>query len=99
MKNHADCSEKFSKEIYTHENTHHFTFFFKFTQASEKKIIHMELQLAFNGEILPILPAITGKRVLLGFCMKFKYFEILLDAYLFARFDGFKNALGSWLLR
>ena len=47
MKNHADCSEKFSKEIYTHENTHHFTFFFKFTQASEKKIIHMELQFAF----------------------------------------------------
>ena len=73
--------------------------FLKFTQASEKKIIHMELQLAFYGENSSILPAITDKRVLLGFCMKFKYFEILLDAYLFARFDGFKNALGSWLLR
>ena len=46
LKKHADCSEKFSKEIYTHENTHDFTFL-KFTQASEKKIIHMELQLAF----------------------------------------------------
>ena len=86
LKKHADCSEKFSKEIYTHENTQDFTFF----------KIHSSIR---KENYSSILPAITDKRVLLGFCMKFKYFEILLDAYLFARFDGFKNALGSWLLR